>query len=159
MILRSLFLLALLLSMISSMQAQLIFNKTEHDFIFRNTGDQATKILSVRSVMPSLQFIFTRSEVLSGEYGFVKVKIYPDSLEKGLFHDEVFITMKYGEEVKSEVLYIKATLDPSGKKRDNRAFEDGAISTSVEVSPSDIETMEGFIGGDGNRSALISGSQ
>jgi len=149
----------LFLSLISS--AQLVFNKTEHDFgaisqsagqfeqdfIFRNTGDQVAKILSVRSVHPSLNFIFTRSEVLKGEYGFVKVKIYPASLE-GLFHDEVYITMQYGEEVKSEVLYLRANIDPAGKTSDDRAFEDGAISTSVEVSPSDIETMEGFLGGD-----------
>ncbi|MEQ9188682.1 MAG: DUF1573 domain-containing protein [Cryomorphaceae bacterium] len=140
---------------------QLVFNKTEHDFgiiskaasqfeqdfIFRNTGDQSANILSVRSVHPSLKFIYTRSEVLGGEYGFVKVKIYPDSLD-GLFHDEVYITMKYGKEVKSEVLYLRAQIDPSGKSSDDRQFEDGAISTSVEVSPSDIETMEGFMGGD-----------
>lgn len=156
----SIFFLSVLFWSLTS-PAQLVFNKTEHDFgaisqrasqfeqdfIFRNTGDQPTKILSVRSVHPSLNFIFTRSELLEGEYGFVKVKIYPASLE-GLFHDEVYITMQYGEEVKSEVLYLRANIDRSGKSSDDRAFEDGAISTSVEVSPSDIETMEGFMGGD-----------
>ena len=60
----------------------------------------------------------------------------------------MYITLKDGEELKSEVLYIRARIDKHGKKRDNRAFEDGAISTSVEVSPEDIETMEGFLGSD-----------
>ena len=119
----------------------------EEDFLFRNTGKESIKILSVRSVQSALSFIYTRSEVLEGEYGFVKVKIHTDSL-KGLFHDEVYITLKDGEELKSEVLYIRARIDKHGKKRDNRGFEDGAISTSVEVSPEDIETMEGFLGSD-----------
>ncbi len=140
---------------------QAVFNKTEfdfgtlaqeaghfeEDFLFRNTGTNSIKILSVRSVQSSLSFIYTRSEVLGGEYGFVKVKIHTDSLQ-GLFHDEVYITMKDGEDIKSEVLYIRARISKEGKKRDNRAFEDGAISTSVEVSPQDIETMEGFLGPD-----------
>ena len=75
------------------------------------------------------------------------MKIHTDSLQ-GLFHDEVYITLIDGKEVKSEVLYIRARINKEGKKRDNRAFEDGAISTSVEVSPQDIETMEGFLGPD-----------
>jgi len=89
-----------------SAQAQIIFNRTEHDFgtlapqkgffehdfIFRNTAEDTARILSVKSVSSSLTFIFTRSEVLQGEYGFVKVKINTDEL-KGLFHDEVYITM------------------------------------------------------------------
>lgn len=152
----------LIVSMISlESWSQIVFNKTEfdfgsisksasqfeQDFIFRNTGEQDAKILSVRSVQTSLKFIYTRSEVLPSEYGFVKVNIYPDSLE-GLFHDEVYITFQYGKEIQSEVLYVRAQIDPNGKQSDQRAFEDGAISTSVEVSTSDIETMEGFMGGD-----------
>ena len=50
--------------------------------------------------------------------------------------------------MKSEVLYVRATIEPEGRKQDDRAFEDGRIATSVVVSPSDIETMEGFMGED-----------
>jgi chromosome segregation ATPase len=142
-------------------QAQIVFNKTEHDFgtlapqegsfehdfIFRNTGDKATKVLSVKSVQSALSFIYTRSEVLEGEYGFVKAKIRTDSLE-GLFHDEVYITLQYGDQVISEVIYLRAKIERGGRTDDQRQFEDGRISTSVEVSPSDIETMEGFMGDD-----------
>jgi chromosome segregation ATPase len=119
----------------------------EEDFLFRNTGSNNIKILSVRSVQSALSFIYTRSDVLTGEYGFVKVKIHTDSLQ-GLFHDEVYITLKDGDDIKSEVIYIRARINKDGKKKDLRAFEDGAISTSVEVSPQDIETMEGFLGSD-----------
>ncbi len=66
----------------------------------------------------------------------------------GLFHDEVYITLQHGDEVISEVLYLRAKVQEGGKTDDQRQFEDGRISTSVEVSPSDIETMEEFMGDD-----------
>ena len=135
-------LLLLVLGFNSLAQSPLVtFNKTEHDFgelaqtafyfehdfLFRNTSEAAATILSVRSVSESLEFIHTRSDVLSGEYGFIKVKILTDSLD-GLFHDEVYVTLKIGESVQSE--------------------EDSEIAVSVEVSPEDIQTLEGFMGTD-----------
>lgn len=142
-------------------QTRIVFNKTEHDFgllsasevpfeqdfLFRNTGHDPIVILSVRSVHSALSFIHTRSEVLQGEYGFVKVKLKTDSLS-GLFHDEVYITMKQGAEVTSEVLYLRAQISTDGASGQERAFRDSPIATSVEVSPDDIETMEGFMGKD-----------
>ena len=104
-------------------------------------------MLSVKSVQSALSIIYTRSEVLTGEYGFVKAKIRTDSLD-GLFHDEVYITLQHGDEVISEVLYLRAKVQEGGKTDDQRQFEDGRISASVEVSPSDIETMEEFMGDD-----------
>jgi chromosome segregation ATPase len=155
------FLVVFLFSLLGSAQAQIVFNKTEHDFgtlarveghfeqdfLFRNTGDETVYVLSVRSVQRELDFIYTRSEVLPGEYGFVKVKIYTDSL-RGLFHDEVYVNLSHGNEIKSEVIYVRATIDEGGKLSDDRTFQDGKMATSVEVSPDDIETMEGFMGGD-----------
>ena len=119
----------------------------EEDFLFRNTGSKYIKILSVRSVQSALSFIYTRSDVLTGEYGFVKVKLHKDSLQD-LFHDEVYITLKDRDDIKSEVIYIRARINKDDKKKDQRAFEDGAISISVEVFPQNIETMEGFLGSD-----------
>jgi chromosome segregation ATPase len=119
----------------------------EHDFLFRNTSDSAATILSVRSVSESLEFIHTRSDVLSGEYGFIKVKILTDSLN-GLFHDEVYVTLRIGESVQSEVLYIRAQVEDRGQFESGRQFEDSEIAVSVEVSPEDIQTLEGFMGTD-----------
>jgi len=119
----------------------------EQDFLFRNTGRESVIILSVRSIHPALGFIHTRSEVLEGEYGFVKVKLKTDSLQ-GLFHDEVYITMKQGKEVVSEVIYLRAQISDKGSASQDRAFLDSRIATSVEVSPADIETLEGFLGKD-----------
>lgn len=141
--------------------AQIVFNKTEHDFgklagesgifqhdfIFRNLNEHPVNIMTVRSVASALTFVYTRSEVLQGEYGFVKVKINTDSMD-GLFHDEVYITMLVNDEVKNEVLYVRAMFSDDGKQKDNRAFEDGELATSVEVSPEDIESLEGFTGSD-----------
>ncbi|MEZ4721666.1 MAG: DUF1573 domain-containing protein [Flavobacteriales bacterium] len=138
-------------------QNHVVFNKTEHDFstigqsevpfeqdfLFRNTGEGAIKIMSVRSISNSLSFIHTRSEVFKGEYGFVKVKFRTDSLT-GLFHDEVYITMRLGDDVLSEVLYLRANVTPNGGAGPKREFKDSEIATSVEVSPSDIESLEGF---------------
>lgn len=142
-------------------QSTIVFNKTEHDFgpiaraevpfehdfLFRNTGTEPVHILSVRSIQPSLSFIHTRSEVLEGEYGFVKIKLRTDSLD-GLFHDEVYITMRQGQDVLSEVIYLRALVSPEGATDNGRQFQDSRIATSVEVSPDDIETMEGFLGQD-----------
>lgn len=139
----------------------IVFNKTEHDFgtiapssiafeqdfLFRNTTEEIVTILTVRSVSPALSFIHTRSEVLSGEYGFVKAKLKTEGLD-GLFHDEIYVTFKLGNDVKSEVIYIRAQIDQSGTKSNGREFQDSEIAASVEVSPADIETMEGFMGKD-----------
>ncbi|MDP4663783.1 MAG: DUF1573 domain-containing protein [Salibacteraceae bacterium] len=142
-------------------QEKLIFNGTEfdfgqvgqveipfeHDFIFRNTSFSPVTILAVRSIHPSLKFIHTKSDVFTGEYGFVKVKLYTDSLD-GLLNEEIYLTIRIGEEVKSKVLYIRANVSSDGRKENDRAFNDTKIATSVEVSPEDIETMEGFFGKD-----------
>lgn len=147
-------------SVCSEAQSQIVFNRTEHDFgnistsqhsfeqdfIFRNTGSGPIKILSVKAVSGALSFVHTRSEVLSKEYGFVKVKLITEE-NAGLFHDEVYITLKQGDELLSEVLYVRAHISDDGSTQE-RQFEDGVISTSVEVSPEDIETMEGFMGDD-----------
>ena len=143
-----------------SSEAQIVFNRTEHDFgnistsqhsfeqdfIFRNTGIAPIKILSVKAVSGVLSFVHTRSEVLSKEYGFVKIKLLTEESD-GLFHDEVYITLKQGDELLSEVLYVRANISDDGTTQE-RQFQDGVISTSVEVSPEDIETMEGFMGDD-----------
>ncbi|MDP4762179.1 MAG: hypothetical protein NWR97_00890, partial [Salibacteraceae bacterium] len=47
-----------------------------------------------------------------------------------------------------KVLYIRANVSSDGRKENDRAFNDTKIATSVEVSPEDIETMEGFFGKD-----------
>lgn len=139
----------------------MVFNKTEfdfgklaptnvpfeEDFIFRNTGSQAVSIISVRSISSAISFVYTRSEIFSGEYGFVKVKLRTDSIS-GLFHDEVYVTMKEGNEIVSEVLYIRAQIHKEGRSKANRQFEDSHAAVSVEVSPEDIENMEGFLGKD-----------
>ncbi len=119
----------------------------EHDFIFRNTSFSPVTILAVRSIHPSLKFIHTKSDVFTGEYGFVKVKLYTDSLD-GLLNEEIYLTIRIGEEVKSKVLYIRANVSSDGRKENDRAFNDTKIATSVEVSPEDIENMEGFFGKD-----------
>ncbi|GAB4375908.1 MAG: hypothetical protein Kow0075_02630 [Salibacteraceae bacterium] len=139
------------------MGQQIVFNKTEHDFgtisqseipfehdfLFRNMGETPVQILSVRSIQPALSFIHTRSSVNQGEYGFVKVKLQTDSLE-GLFHDEVYITFGIDNEVHSEVIYLRAQISENGTATDGRKFRDSEIATSVEVLPSDIETLEGL---------------
>ncbi len=70
------FIIAFMLMCLNSM-GQAVFIKTEfdfgslakeaghfeEDFLFRNTGNESIKILSVRSVQPALTFIYTRSEV------------------------------------------------------------------------------------------------
>jgi len=155
-------LLLLVLGLNSFGQSPLItFNKTEHDFgelaqtefyfehdfLFRNTSEAPASILSVRSVSESLDFIHTRSSVLSGEYGFIKVKLLTDSLD-GLFHDEVYVTLRIGESVQSEVLYIRAQVVANGQIESGRQFEDSDIAVSVEVSPEDIQALEGFVGTD-----------
>lgn len=162
--LRALFLTLCLCTITTSIWAQqsaIVFNKTEHDFgqlattevpfehdfLFRNTGNDPITVLSVRSVHSALRFIHTRSEVYEGEYGFVKVKLRTDSLE-GLFHDEVYITMRQGKEVVSEVIYLRANITSEGREENGRQFDDSRIATSVEVSPDDIETLEGFLGQD-----------
>jgi hypothetical protein len=119
----------------------------EHDFIFRNTSFSPVTILAVRSIHPSLKFIHTKSDVFTGEYGFVKVKLYTDSLD-GLLNEEIYLTIRIGEEVKSKVLYIRANVSSDGRKENDRASNDTKIATSVEVSPEDIENMEGFFGKD-----------
>ncbi|MDP4688073.1 MAG: DUF1573 domain-containing protein, partial [Salibacteraceae bacterium] len=110
-------------------QEKLIFNGTEfdfgqvgqveipfeHDFIFRNTSFSPVTILAVRSIHPSLKFIHTKSDVFTGEYGFVKVKLYTDSLD-GLLNEEIYLTIRIGEEVKSKVLYIRANVSSDGRK-------------------------------------------
>ena len=142
-------------------QEKLLFNGTEfdfgqvgqveipfeHDFIFRNTSFNPVTILAVRSIHPNLTFIHTKSDVFTGEYGFVKVKLYTDSLE-GLLNEEIYLTMRIGEEVRSQVLYLRANVSATGTKDNDRVFNDTKIATSVEVSPEDIETMEGFFGKD-----------
>lgn len=146
---------------LSFAQSNLVFNKTEHDFgvvgqselpfehdfLFRNTSQAAASVLSVRAVSSSLSFIHTRSEVLPGEYGFVKVKLKTSDLD-GLFHDEVYVTIKVGNEVKSEVIYLRAQVSDQGQKDNGRQFADSEIAVSVEVSPDDIENLEGFLGKD-----------
>ena len=160
---KAVFVLAILLASVPivAQQKGIIFNKTEHDFetiapssipfeqdfLFRNTTDKTVTILSVRSVSPALSFINTRSEILPTEYGFVKVKLKTDGLN-GLFHDEVYVTFRVGDDVKSEVIYLRAQISVDGKKENGRAFQDSDIAVSVEVSPEDIETMEGFTGND-----------
>jgi len=142
-------------------QSNLVFNKTEYDFgligkselpfeqdfLFRNTSKAEATILSARSVSKALSFIHTHSEVLPGEYGFVKVKLNTLTLD-GLFHDEIYITIKVGDEVKSEVIYIRAQVSDQGIKENGRQFNDSEIAISVEVSPDDIENLEGFLGKD-----------
>ena len=161
---RTTFLILAILLISSASFAQqkgIIFNKTEHDFghiapssipfeqdfLFRNTTDQRVTILTVRSVSPALSFIHTRSEILPTEYGFVKVKLKSQGI-KGLFHDEVYVTFRVGNDVKSEVIYLRAQISTNGKSDNERAFNDSEIAVSVEVSPEDIETMEGFTGDD-----------
>lgn len=142
-------------------QTGILFNRTEHDFgtigpaatayeqdfLFRNTTNEVAHVLSVRSVNPALDFIFTRSEVLGGEYGFVKAKFNTSGVD-GLFHDEIYVMLQVGEEVVNEVIYVRAQVDPSLSASNDRVFQDSEVAVSVEVSPEDIETMEGFMGGD-----------
>lgn len=156
-----LFLVFFLPTLFLKAQEQLLFNGTEfdfgevaqidlpfeHDFIFRNTSFDQVTILAVRSIHPNLKFIHTKSDVFTGEYGFVKVKLYTDSLE-GLLNEEIYVTVRIGETVKSQILYLRAKIEASGKTDNDRAFNDTKIATSVEVSPDDIETMEGFFGKD-----------
>jgi chromosome segregation ATPase len=156
-----LILFSFLITLCLQAQEQLMFNGTEfdfgevaqidlpfeHDFIFRNTSFEQVTILAVRSIHPNLKFIHTKSDVFTGEYGFVKVKLYTDSLE-GLLNEEIYVTMRIGETVKSQVLYLRANIQATGKTDNERAFNDTKIATSVEVSPDDIETMEGFFGKD-----------
>lgn len=142
-------------------ESDIVFNKTEYDFgdiapsaipfekdfVFRNTSESIVHILTVRSVSPALSFIHTRSEILPTEYGFVKAKLKAADLD-GLFHDEVYVTFKIGDDVLSEVIYLRAQVSNDGIATDDRAFQDSEIAISVEVSPEDIETMEGFMGSD-----------
>jgi len=141
-----------------SLQAQVVFNKTEHDyghlasqsgvyehdFIFRNTTEESVFVLNVSSIQPSLSFVHTRSEVLPGEYGFVKTKLKTDTAV-GLIHDEVYVTLAIGTEAKTEIIYLRALVEEGGQNGQNREFEDGIVATSVEVSPSDIRSMEGLL--------------
>ncbi|GAB5539540.1 MAG: hypothetical protein Salg2KO_16430 [Salibacteraceae bacterium] len=117
----------------------------EHDFIFRNTSQETTSLLSVSSMSRALQFIYTRSDILSGEYGFVKVKLNTDSLD-GIFHDEVYVTVRQGAEVWSEILYVRAHVTNDRVNDNGRQFQDSEVAISVEVSPADIESLEGFSG-------------
>ena len=163
MVSQAIIVLAVLISSASALAQQkgIIFNKTEHDFgdiapssipfeqdfLFRNTTNKTVTILTVRSISPAISFIHTRSEILDTEYGSVKTKLKTEGLN-GLFHDEIYVTFKVGDDVKSEVIYLRAQISANGKKENGRAFQDSEVAVSVEVSPEDIETMEGFTGND-----------
>lgn len=156
-----LYLILVLIPFFGSAQDKLTFNATEfdfgvvgntdipfeHDFIFRNTLFSPATILSVRSISPHLKFIHTKSDVFTGEYGFVKVKLYANEAS-GLVNDEIYVTIRIGEEVQTQILYVRANVSANGTKDNQRKFIDTEIATSVEVSPEDIETMEGFFGKD-----------
>ena len=155
-------LLFILSPLFLSAQIDLRFNKVLHDFgelhqgassgydfIFRNAGSEGLRIKTARANDPQVQVVATQSEVLPGEYGFVKIKL--DSLEsEGFYTALVTVTMKAGEREVSTYLNLKARVLPG--KGQTKAVDpflvDSEISTTVQVDPADVEVMETLRGPD-----------
>lgn len=158
---RSLLILVLFLcaSLSAVTQNDIIFSKAQHDFgkiaptdvayeqdfLFRNTSQQDVKVLTVISSSPKLEVIHTRSAIAHGEYGFVKIKLSTDSID-GLFNEFIEIKIESPTKVYSERLFVRALVSKDGTVGQQRSFTDSEIALTVEVSPDDVEDMEGFLG-------------
>jgi len=120
--------------------------EVNYDFIFKNTGQVTVAVGAAKADCECVSPIATKSEVLPDEYGFVKVRFTPT--ETGQFNEWIMVTVWGGGVEVTHQLYIRGMVVPGvpgNRDMVKEAFlTDSEISTTVQVSPTDIENLEVF---------------
>lgn len=128
-------------------------SRIEYDFIFRNISEKPLTVSRATAQGSGLEIIHTQSEILPGEYGFVKVKWLAP--QQAIIANSL-VTVEFNNKKSTwpTELYMRLETNSSAMAGDSkRAFADSPIATSVQVTAADIEGLEGFRGNDALSSA------